>query len=1121
MIYKASAGSGKTFQLASQYLQIVIQDPKNYRSILAVTFTNKATAEMKDRILSELYNLSSGLDSKYLEQLQTETGFNEEKIRERAGMVLNGILHDYSRFAISTIDSFFQKVIRGFSREIGLQGGYDIELDSNRVLEEVIDLLLMNLDENDGLRHWLLEFAEDLLKEGKSWNFRQTLFDFAGELFQEAYKELDDQVISKISDKEFMKDFRAKVSAQKKGFENKLKDIGTRGVMLMKQHDLSVDDFKQKNRGVGSFITRLADPSTELLLKGPNAYVLKAATDYSEWYSPKSPGTLISRIETALNDGLFECLNEAIQYWDQNLPFYVSADAVLKNLYTLGVLTDLSRQLKSYCQENNVLLLADSTELLRKIIGPSDTPFVYEKLGSHFRNYMIDEFQDTSGLQWDNLRPLVEDALSEDKQCLVVGDVKQSIYRWRNGDWKLLAGRISEELGRFGPDEISLNRNWRSSRNVVRFNNAFFSIAPQLLQGMINNELDEGNVPVKNSDWFRSILVNAYQDHHQKFRDDAAEGMVRIEFAPEERESSGRGNSTAWRESALVRMTEVIKELQDQNVAPGDIAILVRKASDGRDVAEWLIQEKMKDSSGRFCYDVISNDSLLISSSPTVRFLTAFLKYIHDPEDEINKTFLYSEYIRYIYPILSRENRVPPHLVADTTGQVSLFAAPSADLEENLHPLFSNEAELVSRIFPFFTNPTEEIPKYFKMNSLYEGVQEVITWFGLNNLDSDLPFIQAFLDEIIAFGKSEYSDLGGFLEWWSVQGAKHTINASEKQDAIRIITIHKSKGLEFKAVLIPFCDWDLNPRSGDVIWCKPEEAPFNELKLLPVKYNNQLAGSVFAYDYYLEKVQTWLDNLNLFYVAFTRAEDFLWTYAPQGKKDKTISRMGSLQYAIVSGASSLTEKDSIESFTAEDFQLDKNLCFHKGQISFSEAGSVKDESAKLSLKGISVSDFSSRLQLKNHSEGYFILDDNHRFAGLNEGMLIHELLSGVKAANDLDKAIHQMISDGRITQEQGAEYEIRIRKLLSDPQVKDWFDSRWEIYNERTVILPGGETKRPDRVMINGSQVVVVDFKSGEKESKSHYYQVLVYLKLFREMGYSNVTGYLWYLYNNKIVTVK
>ncbi len=1117
LIYKASAGSGKTFQLALQYIQLVITDPRKYRSILAVTFTNKATSEMKDRILEELAHLASGEPSGYLDLLKEHTTLQENMIRQRAELVLNRILHDYSCFSICTIDSFFQRVIRGFSREIGLQGGYDIELDSNRVLDEVIDILLMNLDSNDGLRAWLLEFAEDLLKDGKSWNFRQLLSDFAKELFQEAYKDIDGPMLNKLADKDFMKEFRTGLHARKNTFVTTLKDFGEKGLSLIKQFDLSPEDFKQKKSGPGAFFVNLTNPSEKFIYDGPNSYVRKATESIDNWLPAKASAVLTEKVNEALNAGLFDCLNEAIKYRNEYIRIYLSDDAVLKNLYTLGVLTDLSKELKAYCQENNILLLPDSSELLRKIIGPSDTPFVYEKLGSYYQNYMIDEFQDTSGLQWNNFRPLLENALAGGNKCLIVGDIKQSIYRWRSGDWQLLAGKVKNEFRQFYPEEITLDRNWRSARNIVRFNNTFFSIAPLILQNLINDDLNTANNTYDQEEWFRSILTNAYSDHQQKCKPDAQDGFVHIEFAP--KDSSSDDDHSTWKEKALEKMGSMIRSLQDQGIAAGEITVLVRKATDGKEVAEWLFREKELDQSGKYCYDVISNDSLRIGSSPVVKFLIAFLQYIHDSSNLVNRTFLVSEYIRYIYPILKNEERLPVHFLTDQTGQGNLFFPSLQNQDDDLSSLFNGTEKLIDQIFPFFSDPIEMLPKYFVFNSLYEGIQEIISYFGLNNLDQELPFIQAFMDEVIAFGKSEYSDLGGFLDWWSIQGFKHTINASERQNAIRIITIHKSKGLQFRAVLIPFCDWDIFSHFTNIIWCRPDQKLFKNMNLLPVKYNKRLASSYFAEDYFLEEAQTYLDNLNLFYVAFTRAEEFFWAFAPQGNA-KSILSMGDLLYSVLAGQFPSGEIHDENVFTPDAFHLNEDLIFEKGSLITSTKKIVQDNSVRLSLKGISVSDFSSHLKIKNHSQNYFILDNNEHFIGLNEGLLIHELLSGINVPEDLSRVIHQMIFDGRLTIKEAELYQQKISNLISTAEVKNWFSNHWDIYNERSIIRTEGTTKRPDRVLIHEKQVIVIDFKSGENESKTHHYQVQNYLKLFQQMGYSDLKGYLWYLQDNRIVPV-
>ena len=454
-IYKASAGSGKTFRIVREYLKMVFQRPGAYRNILAVTFTNKATAEMKDRILNDLSLLDSGKPSAHLEYLKLEFRKSEEEIRKTAGTILRLILHDYSRFSVSTIDSFFQRVIRAFSREMRLNASYRTELDTQLVLEEAVDRLFLEIDNNPSLKTWMLEYADENLKEGKTWNFREDLTRRGAELFKEEFKLFSEPLLQKLADKNYLTKYNQQLRVVLDHYEDKLKDFGKQGLALIASHGLTVEHFPFGKGSFANHFNKLANGNFET----PGIRAQGACNNLDVWSKAKEKPELKDKIAAVYHGGLNSLLVNSIETMKTEGIAANSAKAILANLFSFGLLTDIALKVQEVSKEKNLLLLNDSAQLLRRVIAGTDSPFVYEKMGSVYRNFMLDEFQDTSRLQWDNFKPLIENSLAEDHRNIIEGDVKQSIYRWRNGDWNLLSTQVEEDLSHFGTSAVSLDTN--------------------------------------------------------------------------------------------------------------------------------------------------------------------------------------------------------------------------------------------------------------------------------------------------------------------------------------------------------------------------------------------------------------------------------------------------------------------------------------------------------------------------------------------------------------------------------------------------------------------------------------------------------------------------------------
>ena len=600
-VYRASAGAGKTHKLTGEYLTLLFTGPGAFRRILAVTFTNKATDEMKTRIVDELYNLASGRKSDYVELLKSAYSLTEIQVRKQAAQILIDILHDYSAFNISTIDRFFQQTMRAFTREIGLQGGYGIEMDQELVLTTAIDNLLSDLEkpESKDLLGWLLRFAEDKIESGGEWNLRKDIMALSREVFKESYKAFSEAVGRDIEDKKALEDYKNELYGIIRSVEATAKELGERGLAILNKYGLKVTDFKGGSRSPLTLLDRLVQGE----MKEPSATFIGLADNLDGCFTKTVSLGTRQIIGCAFEDGLNDCIKGIISLFG-NLTAYNTAREIVRYYYTLGILTDVSRQIAAYREEKNVMLIADTTELLSKVIEGSDAPFIYEKTGTHVDHYMIDEFQDTSGMQWNNFRPLIEESLAHSRDNLIVGDVKQSIYRFRNSDWKLLDGQVQADFSPEVVHEETLKDNWRSCRNIVEFNNALFTTLPGVLQAVYNEALSVSSLSEEQRAAFFTKIMSAYDKSFQQVPPPfmQKDGHVRIEFL------SG-DNEKDWKEEALGRLPGVLEKLQDNGYALKDIAILVRTNQEGAQVADTLLAYKEEHPSNRYNYDIISDEA--------------------------------------------------------------------------------------------------------------------------------------------------------------------------------------------------------------------------------------------------------------------------------------------------------------------------------------------------------------------------------------------------------------------------------------------------------------------------------------------------------------------------------
>jgi ATP-dependent exoDNAse (exonuclease V) beta subunit len=1056
-IYSASAGSGKTFTLTGIYLSALFKSRYNYRRILAVTFTNKATAEMKSRILDNLHKLATGEKSEYLSGLIAETHKSEEYIRSEAKEILNSILHDYSRFSVSTIDSFFQKILRAFAREAGLNSGFNIELDHSVILSAAIDEMIASANDNPQLKNWLTSYAMANIDDEKSWNLRNGITKLADELFKEKFKILSEKERSNLENKQFLLDYVEKIRSVTSSFEKKLTGFGTQAMMLYSTFELTDDMFYRKGQGVPRFIKSIASGK----VIEPNNYIREVMKDPPRW----STGKMAPQLQDAIGDGLENIVREAITCYDENIVKYSSARVVLSNIYALGILSDVLYYVHRITTSENSFLLSDAGDVLNLITKGDQSPFIYEKVGNRFENFMIDEFQDTSIIQWNNFWPLIENSMAEGFDNLVVGDVKQSIYRWRNSDWQILGRVLNSQVDNDRFLSKPLTTNWRSSSNIISFNNSLFTVIP----GQVDQTLSEENLTVS----FADLYSEAVQIDHGK----KPGGYVRLEFIENDKEKE-------WQETVLERLPGVIRTFQDKGYSASDIGIIVRDGKEGAKALKTVINYSNslpEEERVSYNFNVVSNDSLLLSNSHVINFIISVLTVVNDPSDMISRAAMLRLYLL-------------------------------AKGEEG-----ADEAPLVS------ISLTEDSQKYFpedyiltlekiKQMPLFEAVENIIGFFHLGDYSWNVAYLNTFQDYVLGFSGSGNSDFHSFLDWWDTTGIRKSVVLPSNQEAMRILTIHKSKGLEFKVVILPFLSWNLDHMSSNqpVLWVTPSVEPFNELGVLPVKYGKDLSDTIFRDAFIEEKQSVYLDNINLLYVALTRAIDAIYGFSVNNpRSDSTIA-------GILKNAISAVDYEKQSGISLPEFYNSEKGFFEFGEVTVNKKES--NISSGISSEEYHVSQTVESLKLKLHGENYFSGDNAELRKKINYGKLMHEVFEGINTPSDISPAVRRLVLEGKLPEEESGEIEIRIHSLIDTPEVSEWFKPGNVVMNETGILLKSGDTRRPDRVIFKNGKATVIDFKFGE-ESGRYIQQVDLYRRLLVDMGYNSTEAFIWYVDKNKIVS--
>ena len=1092
-IYKASAGSGKTHTLTEEFLKLAILYPENYRRILAVTFTNKAAEEMKQRILNSLNNLvTEGKKADFYSVFKSEfPNLSEIDLIKKASQIRDHILHNYSFFSINTIDSFVQKVIRAFTFEIGVQSGYRVELDTEKVINELTELLAKAIDLNKNLKDWLIRFAHYKIDLGKNWDFRAEIKELAKEIFKEQFQALESENKgNQAEDFEIVLDYYKELLKVKNSFESDMKSYSVLTKKLLEKYQAVDASLGGSFNTIRNYLLKTINEKTDDKYEPTAKTVLNALDNQDIWYAKSAKNDVKEKV-IELYPEMNNILSQVLQKLESDFAIYLSANNILSNFHAFGILTNLAELLPKYRQDNNLLLISDTTRILKELIAGNDAPFIYEKIGNRFKHLLIDEFQDTSGFQWENFKPLIQNSLAEGNANLIVGDIKQSIYRWRGGDWRLLLNQVEKEIGKEYINKRNLETNWRSKKNIIDFNNYIFHNASEISQNIFNKKLNELSQDELNSFGIdiKETITNSYKDTFQlsPTKEDNSGGRVLVEFF----ESDSR-KKTQYREKVIEKLPKTIKDLLiNKKYQPGDIAILVRTNRDGKNVAETLLNYMNSDEAKKQ-YPIISSESLFLINSFAIRIMINALYFIHNQKDKL-------------------------HLMA-LVAELRKFNNPKTDI---LHSDFNEEkireepTIIPSRFF-------EEVDLLKKQN-IFEICENLIDIFDLKGQKNQIPYIQTFQELVKEFGNNEMADLEHLLSWWEEKGKTKSVLLSDQDDSLKIMTIHKSKGLAFNIVIIPFFDWGLekSPLSNTIIWAKPQISPFNKFEIIPLVYRKSLAKSTFKKEYYEETLYTFMDSMNMMYVAFTRPKKELIIYAPDEIKQKEIKTVSGLLQKLVSDKVFITSStdytpipDFFDSATNvfELQALDKNEKIPEGEKS--------EKEKPFELNEYPVTKWNQKLNILHHAKDFFIESIKYIEEKVNYGKLMHEIFSSIKTKDDIDHAIDSQYYDGKLSSEEQVLLKHKIKSIIENEKVSAWFSDKWDIKNEKAILNSEGERRIPDRVLFSETQTLVIDFKFGQKH-KEHIDQVQEYINLLQQMEYPDVKGYLYYAEKNLVEEVE
>ncbi len=1169
-IYSSSAGSGKTYQLTKEYLLLALgaADPAYFKRVLAITFTNDAAGEMKHRIVDALRNFAypnPGKPDALLAEVADELDLSAGEVRRRAAATFRLVLYHYADFGVSTIDSFVQRIVTAFTRELGLPATFEVELDTDAVLQSAVAALLdkVNRDPNSKLlSQTLAEYALGQAEEGKSWSrLPEELAGFGRVLFNETVQEAVAQL-----DKLSLADFRRldkEIRTRRAAIEAAFAETQEVGAAILTQADVSVDDLYYGKSGIGQYVQK----GVALLQAdaGPNSYVRKTLAE-DKWHG----GKIKSPADKARVDAVREPLTALVATLDkmraEYLPNYTLLAAMQPYLFHASLLSELNKIVEQISRERNVVLISEFNRRIASIVLTEPVPFLYERLGEKYEHILIDEFQDTSVLQWNNLLPLVENTLANGHSSLAVGDAKQAIYRWRGGEMEqilrlhqgntealaararepemreLLRGRYEAFRGKLEPKALQVN--YRSAREIIDFNNSFFEAVSTRHEalGLVTGIYDahfgqlapESPSPVASPPGPASALVAESRGEGEP--DDSptkssgsplsageggrggevTQGHVELLFTQKDAPALIFDPATgAYTAEPLPGHTPEAVLGYDESTCYITLQLVEQALRDGYELADIAVLCRTRYASkiiAKFLkergYAIISADSLALEFAEVVNLLVSILRVLHQPADTLARAealLLVDKVVRGRAPTPARARHIAD--VANAAGGASFF--------DELRALGYdvNEAETGNL-------------------GLYELAERLLSLFGLLGRNGESEYLFRFLDLTLEYSLKFGNNLGNFLTHWEERKGRISINAPGGRAAITITTVHKAKGLAYGVVIVPFADWSLEPHRGTLLWghLEPGQKP---IELMPdvavVSLSKSIQQTVLGAQYDEEREKTFLEGLNTLYVAFTRPRHRLYVISKRPETQKT-TKTDELE-ATAPTTTARTVADLLHGYLlgrGEWQEEQVSFVVSKGTPAAKKANSQQLIANSYELTNLAAAPWEERLKLRRHATTLFDFDEQKAQGEWDRKL--HFALRRLLTAADVGRVASQLVAEGILSARERPELVASLERLVSDPRLAPYFAPHLSAETEREILVGGVKLRdyKPDRVVLEpsleahhrlGGRVTLLDFRLPPPQEK-HKRLLRNYATLFEQLGYAEVRGVIYYFGTGEVVEV-